>query len=168
MDIVLGIPVLPSIPTLVVEVLIFLAMVWAMETLVFGPIRAAWAERDRRIQEGLSASNESRGELEQARAEVQRILSEARQRAQSEIDAAVGRASRVRDDLVEQATEEFRRLVEAAQQDISQERERAAGSLRDRVVELSLLAASRVTGQAYSEPQVREVAAAVVSREGLR
>src|SRR5919205_3886508 len=137
MGAVLAIPVLPSIPTLVVELLIFLAMIWAMETLVFGPIRAAWAERDRRIQEGLNASNESRGELEQARAEVQRILTEARQRAQSEVDAAVGRAGEVRDQLVEQATEEFRRLVDVAQIEIAQERERAAATLRDRVVDMA-------------------------------
>jgi F-type H+-transporting ATPase subunit b len=165
---VLAIPVIPSVPTLVVELIIFLAMVWVMERLVFEPIRAAWAERDRRIQEGLNASSESRGELEQARAEVQRILTEARRQAQSEVDAAVARASQVRDQLVEQASEEFRRLVDVAQVEISQERERAAASLRDRVVELALLAASRVTGQTYSEPRVREVAAAVVSREGLR
>jgi F-type H+-transporting ATPase subunit b len=167
MNVVLAIPVLPSIPTLVVELLIFLAMVWFMERFVFTPIREAWSERNRRIQEGLAASNESRTELEQARAEVARILSEARSQAQAEIDAAVARAGRVRDQLVERATEEFRRLVDAAQADIERERETAATTLQTRVVDLALLAASRVTGQAYTAPAVREIAAAVVSRESL-
>jgi F-type H+-transporting ATPase subunit b len=168
MSVVLAIPVIPSIPTLIVELAIFLAMIWVMETFVFAPIRAAWAERNRKIQEGLAASNESRSELEEAREDVQRILGEARSQAQSEIDAAVARAGRIRDQLVEQATEEFRRLVEAAQAEIAVERERAADGLRARIVDMALLAASRVTGQSYERPEVREIAAAVVSREGLR
>ena len=167
MGAVLAIPVLPSIPTLIVELVIFLAMVWFMESFVFGPIRVAWAERERKIQEGLSASTESRSELEEARAEVQRILSGARGQAQSEIDAAVARASKVRDELVAQATEEFRRLVDAAQAEIAAQREQAAASLHNRIVDMALLAASRVTGGRYEEPRVRELAAAVVAREGL-
>ena len=167
MGVALAIPVLPSIPTLVVELLIFLAMIWFMERFVFVPIRGAWAERDRKIQEGLAASNESRSELELARGDVQRILSEARGKAQSEIDGAVARAGQVRDRLVEEATAEFRRLVDAAQGEISSERERAAAGLQGRIVDMALLAASRVTGETYDRPDVREIAAAVVTRERL-
>jgi F0F1-type ATP synthase membrane subunit b/b' len=69
---------------------------------------------------------------------------------------------------VANAAAEFRRLVDDAQTRITAERERTAGQLRDRIVDLALLAASRVTGQTYAEPRVRELAAAVVSQEGLR
>lgn len=162
-----SIPVSISVSTLVVELLIFLLMVYLMETLVFNPIRHAWAERDRRIQEGLAAATVSRDEAEAGRAEVLRILSEARREAQQSIDTATARGDQVRDDLVAQATAEFRRLVEGAQGEIAAQRERTAGALQGRVVDLSLLAASHVTGRPYNEPQVRELAATVVSREGL-
>jgi F-type H+-transporting ATPase subunit b len=160
-------PVSISVSTLVVEVVIFLLMVWAMESLVFNPIRTAWAERDRRIQEGLEASTESRDEAEHARQEVERTLLEARRQAQSDIDAATQAGDRARDELVAQATAEFRRLVDAARVDIGAERDRTAQALPDRIVDLALLAASHVTGQTYSEQRVRELAATVVSREGL-
>jgi F-type H+-transporting ATPase subunit b len=163
----LSIPVSISLSTLVIELLIFLATVWIMERLVFTPIRTAWAERERRIQEGLNASNQSREEVEQARAEVQRLLSEARQQAQQQMDAAVQDSAQLRDDLVARASEDFRQQVDAARGTIAQERESAAANLQNRIVDMALLAASRVTGESFDQPQVRELAAAVVSQEGL-
>jgi len=160
-------PVSISIPTLVVELVIFLATVYLMEILVFSPIRAKWAERDRLIQEGLSASNLGREEVEQARAEVIRILQEARREAQRQIDEVTAEGNHRRDELIAQATAEFRREVDSAQQQIRAERDHSAGELRDRIVDIALEAARSVTGQSYAEPQVRELAAAVVSREGL-
>lgn len=164
----LSIPVSISLSTLILELLIFLGTVWFMELLVFRPIRTAWAERDRRIEEGLNASTQSRDEIAQARAEVQRILADARHQAQQQIDTAVAAGARTRDQLVERATEEFRQQLDAARQQIRAEREQAAASLQNRIVDIALLAASRVTGQTFDQPQVRELAASVVSQEGLQ
>jgi F-type H+-transporting ATPase subunit b len=164
----LSIPVSISLSTLIVELLIFLGTVWFMELLVFRPIRIAWAERDRRIEEGLNASNQSREEVQEARAEVQRLLTEARHEAQQQIDSAVAAGARVRDELVAQATEEFRRQLEAARGQILQDREQTAASLQARIVDIALLAAARVTGQSFDQPQVRNLAASVVSQEGLQ
>jgi F-type H+-transporting ATPase subunit b len=161
-------PVSLSVPTLIIEVVVFLSLVWAMEAWVFNPIRGAWADRDRAIQEGLAASSQSREDAEQARASVRRILAEARGKAQSQIDQATAAAGTLRDQLVAEATEEFRRLLDKARQDIAAERERTAETLQGRIVDIALLAATRVTGQRFDQPQVHELAAAVVQREGLR
>lgn len=160
-------PVSISLGTLVIELVIFLVMVYAMETLVFNPIRQKWAERDRSIQEGLTASTGSRDEAEEARVEVGRILQAARQTAQREIDQATTAAGRERDRLLAEATEEFRRIVAEARDGLIREREESAAALRGRIVDLALVAATTVTGQTYDQPRVRELAAAVVQREGL-
>ncbi|MGI8968859.1 MAG: ATP synthase F0 subunit B [Chloroflexota bacterium] len=161
-------PVSISIPTLVVELVIFLLMVYAMQVLVFTPIREHWAERDRLIQEGLNASNEGRDEAEQAQQEVRRVLIEARQEAQRSIDSVTAEGNETRDELVSQATAEFRKQVDAARADISREREESAAALQGRIVDIALQAASSVTGQTYNEPRVRELAATVIQREGLQ
>jgi F0F1-type ATP synthase membrane subunit b/b' len=96
-----------------------------------------------------------------------RILQEARREAHRQIDEVTAAGNRQRDELVTAASAEFRRQVEAAQQQIRAERERSASELRGRIVDIALEAARSVTGQSYAEPQVRELAAAVVSREGL-
>ncbi len=160
-------PVSISLPTLVVELVIFLLMVYAMQTLVFAPIRQKWAERERLIQEGLAASTEGRDEAEHARSEVQRILRDARREAQEQIDKATAAGNRVRDEVVQRAQTEFRRQLDAARDSIAAERERSAAALRDRIVDIALEAAATVTGETYNQPRVRELAAAVVQGEGL-
>lgn len=161
-------PVSISIPTLVVELVIFLLTVFMMERLVFDPIRKAWAQRDRMIEEGLRASSNSQEDVQRAREEVQRILQEARRDAQRQIDRATAEGSKTREDLVARATAEFRSQVERARGEIQEMRDRTASGLQQRIVDLALLAASRVTGQSFDQPQVRELAATVVEREGLR
>lgn len=161
-------PVSISIPTLVAEVVIFLVMVGVMERFIFTPIRNAWAERDRSIQDGIAASSRSREAAEKAREDVARTLAEARQSAQARIDEGIAEGSRERERLVEQATDEFRRLLDAARREVATERERSAAALQDRIVDIALEAASRVTGQRFDQPQVRELAAAVVASEGMR
>lgn len=161
-------PVSVSIPTLVIELVIFLATVWLMQFLVFEPIRTAREKREKAIQEGLAASTTSQEEAQRGAEQVREVFAEARRGAQSEVDAAAARGNAIREDLVAQATEEFRRLLDAARKEISQDRERSAARLRERIVEISVLAATKVTGQSYDQPQVRELAAAVVEREGLR
>lgn len=161
-------PVSISLGTLVVELIIFLLTVFIMEALVFTPIRRAWAERDRQIQEGLASSSESRDEAERARREVQEILAEARRQAQGEIDQAAAAGNAVREQLVAEASARFRQLVDEARAQIAQERERSAAALENRVIDLALLAASHVTGQSFNEPNVRQLAATVVQQEGLR
>ena len=161
-------PVSISLPTLVVEVIIFLMMVGVMERFVFSPIRNAWAERDRSIQEGIAAAEKSREAAERAKKEVERILMESRQTAQREIDEGIAAGNRQRDESLREATEEFRRLLEAARREVAGERERSAAALQYRIVDIALQAATRVTGQTFDQPQVRELAAAVVAGEGLR
>jgi F-type H+-transporting ATPase subunit b len=159
-------PISVSIPTLVIELLIFLGMVGLMERLVFTPIRQAWRERDAAIQAGLEASTLTRDEAEEARAEVNRILRQARQHAQAAIDAAIAEGDKVRAAKIAEATEEFQRLVTEARIEIQAEQAQAAAQLRQWVVDLALEAAARVSGQSYDDPEVRELAAAVVGREG--
>jgi F-type H+-transporting ATPase subunit b len=160
-------PVSISLPTLLIEAVIFLGMVWVMEMLVFNPIRKAWSERDRLIQEGLASSTEGRDEAVHARTEVRRLLAEARQQAQRQIDEATAAGTRIRDEMVAQATAEFRRLLDEARGRIARQRQKDAEALERRIIDIALEAARAVTGQSYDQPQVRELAATVVSREGL-
>jgi F-type H+-transporting ATPase subunit b len=160
-------PVSISLPTLAVELVIFLVTVFMMERLVFDPIRRAWAERDRLIQEGLQASSSSQEDMQRAREEVQRILQEARRQAQGAVDQATAEGNTVREQQVQQATAEYRSMVDEARQRIAQTRDQTAAGLQQRVVDLALLAASHVTGQSFDQPAVRQLAAAVVQREGM-
>ncbi|GEM_PF-2296052 len=160
-------PVSISVPTLIIEALVLLGMVWLMEATVFGPVRRAWRERNQQIEAGLRAVGETRDETAEARDEVRRILTEARREAQRILDEVSQEGASLRAQQIEEATAEFQRLVGEARVQIQSEQAQAAAQLRDLVIDLALEAASKVTGQTYATPQTRELAAAAVAREGL-
>jgi F-type H+-transporting ATPase subunit b len=159
-------PISVSIFTLIVELFLFLLMVYLMERLVFSPIRKAWRERDAAIQAGLQASTDTRAEAEKARDEVRRILTDARLEAQSTIDAITAEGQRYRAQQVEQAQAEFNRLVQEARDQIEAERAQAASTMKDLIVDLALEAASKVTGRTYADQETRRIAASVIESEG--
>lgn len=160
-------PISVSIPTLVIEALIFGGVVWIMEVFVFAPIRKAWRERDEAIQAGLSASSDTRAEADESRDAVRQVLMRARQEAQAAIDVAVAEGNTVRAEQIAEANAEFQRLVNDARVQIQAEQAQVAAQLQDRAVDLALAVASRVTGTPYDTPETRELAAAVVGREAL-
>lgn len=160
-------PVSVSVPTLVIEALIFLAMVFFMEKLVFAPIRRAWRGREESIQAGLLASGETRNEAQGAREEVRSILTAARREAQRAIDEVTAEGNRLRGTRIEEATAEFQRLLDEARSQIRNERAQAAQQMRNLVVDLALEAAARVTGGSYGTPEARRLAASVVEQESL-
>lgn len=160
-------PISISLSTLVLEVVIFLVMVWLMERLVFNPIRTAWRERNQAIEAGLVASTATRDESEEARREVRRILSEARRDSQKSLDEARAEGELLRAQRVEEATAEFQRLVAEARVQIQAEHARAGAQLKHLVIDLALEAATKVVGQPVAAPEARQVAAAVVSRAGM-
>ncbi|HEV3312554.1 MAG TPA: F0F1 ATP synthase subunit B [Chloroflexota bacterium] len=158
-------PISFSVPTLLVELGIFLGMVWLMELLVFNPVRNARREREANIQAGLEATTATRDEAAEAREEVRRILNQARREAQASLDEVTSEGARLRSERIREATEEFQRLLTAARIDIQAEQAQASAQLRDMVVDLAVEAASRVTGHSYATPETRELAASVVQRE---
>ena len=160
-------PISISVSTLLIEVAIFLAMVWVMDRLVFTPIRTAWRERDDAIQAGIEASTSTRDEAEEARREVRRILSEARHEAQRTIDEVRGEGEQLRAQTIDGATAEFQRLVNEARVEIQAEQVQAATQLRDVVVDLALEAASKIAHKSIDDANARELAAAVVTQARL-
>lgn len=160
-------PVSISVPTMVIEAVILIGMVWLMEVLVFSPIRKAWREREQSVQSGLEASVAVREEAADVHEEVRRILSEARRQSQRSIDEVTTEGERLRAERIAEATAEFQRLLNEARVEIQAEQAQAAAQLRNQVIDLALQAAAKVTGRSYDEPETRQLAAAVVGRESL-
>jgi F-type H+-transporting ATPase subunit b len=130
--------------TLIVQMLVFIVLIWFTMTFVWPIILGAMDERSRKIAQGLAAAEKGEQELAQARDRAEGIVREARERANQIIDQAQHRAN----DLVEQAkgtaSTEGQRLVAAAQQQIELEATRARESLRREVGQIAVIAASKL------------------------
>jgi F-type H+-transporting ATPase subunit b len=130
--------------TLIVQMLVFILLIWFTMKFVWPMILGPMDERSRKIALGLAAAEKGQQELAQAKDRAEAIVREARERAGQIIDQAQHRAN----DLVEQAkgtaTSEGQRLVDAAQQQIELDTSRARESLRREVAGIALSAASKV------------------------
>jgi len=130
--------------TLIVQMVVFAVLVFAVMKWVWPLILDAMHERARKIAQGLAAAEKGEQELAAARDKAEAIVREARERANQIIDHAQHRAN----DLVEQAkgaaSSEGARIVAAAQQQIDLEATRARESLRREVASIAVQAASKL------------------------
>jgi F-type H+-transporting ATPase subunit b len=138
--------------TLIVQMLVFIILIWFTMKFVWPIILGAMEERSKKIAQGLAAADKGEQALAQARERAEAIVREARERATQIIDNAQHRAS----DLVEQAkgtaSTEGQRLVAAAQQQIELEASRAREMLRREVAQIAVQAASKLL-QREIDPQ---------------
>jgi F-type H+-transporting ATPase subunit b len=133
--------------TLIVQMIVFALLVYAVMKWLWPVILNAMDERQRKIAQGLAAAEEGERELAAARGKAEAIIREARERANHIIEQAQHRAN----DLVEQAkgtaSTEGARIVAAAQQQIELDTTRAKESLRREVAGIAVGAAAKLLGR---------------------
>jgi F-type H+-transporting ATPase subunit b len=130
--------------TLVVQMVIFVILIWFTMKFVWPMITRSMEERSKKIALGLAAAEKGQAELSQARTNSDAIIREARERASQIIDHAQHRANELIDQAKATATQEGQRLVAAAQQQIDLEAHRAREALRKEVAELAVSTASKL------------------------
>ena len=130
--------------TLVLQSIAMMIFVWFCMKFLWPPLMKAMDERRERIAEGLAASDRAEKELETAKAEVDRQIAEARDKAGEIIDQASQRQAQIMDQAREEATSERKRQVSAAEADIAQAANQAREELRATVANLAVLGASQI------------------------
>ena len=135
----------------------FLIALFVLKRYAFGPIQKLIDERRERIRRSIE-------EAEEARAEARRILEEHRKlvgQARSEGEQILAEARRVADAQRERVKEETeadrQRRLEETRRQIEAETHRALGQIRAEVAELTLVAASKVTGKVLDEDDHRRL-----------
>jgi F-type H+-transporting ATPase subunit b len=130
--------------TLIIQMLVFATLIWAVMTFAWPKILGAMEERSRKIAQGLQAADQGQQSLAQAQVRAEEVIREARERATHIIDQAQKRATELVEQAKGQANAEGARLVAAAHSQIELETTRARESLRKDVAALAVNAASKV------------------------
>lgn len=130
--------------TLVVQMVVFILLIWFTMKFVWPLILGPMNEREQRIAHGLAAAEEGEKELVAARDKADAIVREARERANQIIDHAQHRANELVEQAKGTASSEGARIVAAAQQQIELDTNRARESLRREVAGIAVTAASKL------------------------
>lgn len=130
--------------TLFGQTIAMVVFVWFCMRYIWPPLTAAIEARQREIADGLAAAERGRSDLENAKAEAEKIVAAAREQARSIVDQANTRASDIVEEAKAEGEAEKRRTIESAQAEIDVERNRARDELRERVAEIAISGAEQI------------------------
>jgi F-type H+-transporting ATPase subunit b len=130
--------------TLIVQMIVFALLVWAVMKWLWPVILDAMDQRQRKIAQGLAAAEEGERELAEARGKADIIIREARERANQIIDHAQHRANELIEQSKGTASSEGARIIAAAHQQIVLDTARAKEGLRREVAGIAVGAAAKL------------------------
>lgn len=130
--------------TLVIQMAVFVLLVWFTMRWVWPHIIGAVDERSRKIAMGLAAAEKGKDALVEAEQRSEAALREARERAHQIVEQAQRRANEMIEQAKGAAAAEGQRIVTAAQHQIELEAARVRESLRKDVARLAVETASKL------------------------
>lgn len=130
--------------TLIIQIIAFIALIWFVNKVLWGPLSKLMEDRQKKISDGLSAAEKGKHELELAEQRAKDALKEAKSQAQVILGQAEKRGSEIVEDAKVKATEEADRVKAAALAEIEQEVNRARENLRKEVAALAVSGAEKI------------------------
>jgi F-type H+-transporting ATPase subunit b len=135
----------------------FLIALWVLKRYAFGPIQKMIDDRRDRIRRSLEDAEEAREEARRLLEEHRSLIGQARSEGE-QILAEARRVAEAQRERVKEETEADRnRRFDETRRQIEAETQRALGAIRAAVAELSLVAASKVTGKVLDDADHRRL-----------
>jgi len=130
-----------------VSIVNFLVILYLLRRYLWGPILTVLANRAEKIREGLAMAEAAKVEREKMKAEVERLLADARRDAQAISERMTKAAEAAAAEITTQAKAEADRIRERGREDAKQLHDQALAQLRSELAGMVVLAASRVLGR---------------------
>ena len=137
--------------TFVVEIVVFLVLLWLLARYVFPPLLRALEARQQLIAQSLQEAEKARQEAERSRASEMAEMAEARTKAQEILDRAQKLGEQLREELRQRGEAEQQAMLERARAELQREREQAVAELRRQVADLVVMATTRVLQEELDE-----------------
>jgi F-type H+-transporting ATPase subunit b len=140
------------VPGLMVWTIVcFLIVLYVLKRFAFGPIQKVIDERRERIRQSLEEADHARDEARRLLEEHRSLIGKARQDAEEILVEARRIADSQRERVKEETEADRQRRLEETKRQIEAETARALDAIRAQVAELSLMAATKVTGKALTD-----------------
>ncbi len=151
--------------TFIGQIVVFLTLLFLLKKYLYGPLNDLMEARSRKISEGLAAADAGKQARARAQAEVKGQLKEARAKAQEILTAAGKRAAEIEEETTNKARVEAGKILDAAREEVNAELNKARQELRKEVADIAMLAAERVLQVELDETRHAGLIDEVVARE---
>ena len=139
--------VTPDIGLLVWTGISFGLLYLILKKFAWGPILGAVNEREQSIKEALEAADKAKKDMENLKADNEKILNEAKAEKEALLKEAREIKSKLISDAEDEAKTKAKKMVEAAKTAIQNEKNSAMNELRNTVVDLSVGIAEKVISE---------------------
>jgi len=135
----------------------FLLTLFVLRRYAFGPIQGMLDERRERIQRSIEEAEHARTEARKLLEEHRALIGQARGQAEEILAEARKVADAQRQRVREETEADRQRRLEETRRQIEAETQRALGQIRAEVAELTLVAATKVTGKVLDDADHRRL-----------
>ena len=130
--------------TLIIQMIVFLILVWFTMKFVWPPIATALDERIKKVADGLAAADKAKAELSNANKRVEDELAKSRTETASRLADAERRAQAIVEEAKAKALEEGNKIIVAAKAEAEQQSIKAREALREQVAVLAVKGAEQI------------------------
>ena len=155
-----------DIGTVIFSIVTFALLAVLLRLFLYKPVLAMLDKRRQAVNEALDQAERTRIEAEKADERLQEKLNATRLEADRIISEARSRAEENTAALLKQAKEDAERISAQAVADIALERERALAELREQTADLALLAAEKALTSTLTEEQQQKLLDSFVEQVG--
>ncbi|WP_461533234.1 F0F1 ATP synthase subunit B [Sinomicrobium sp.] len=132
-------------------VLVFVILLVLLKKYAWSPILGAVKDRETSINDALAAAEEARKEMQNLKADNERILKEARAERDMLLKEAREMKEQIIADAKTEAQEQGNKIIAQAKSTIENEKKAALSELKNQVASLSLEIAEKVVKQEFSD-----------------
>lgn len=143
--------------TIVVEMVGFVLLLLLLKRFLWVPVTNYLEQRQRDIAQTYDKVEHTRQEMERLRSEYEQRLANIEAEARAQIQEAVKEAQQVREQILAEARQQAEKMIRDAEETIRYEREQALAEMRAQVVELTLLATSRILQESVDDARHRKM-----------
>jgi F-type H+-transporting ATPase subunit b len=143
--------------TIVVEMVGFVLLLVLLKRFLWAPVTGYLEQRQRDIAQTYDKVEQTRQEMERLRDEYEQRLANIEAEARAQIQQAVKEAQQVREQILAEARQQAEKMIRDAEEVIRYEREKALAEMRTQVVDLTLLATSRILQESVDDARHRKM-----------
>ncbi len=141
----------PDVGLLFWTLVSFIILYLILRKFAWGPILAAVKEREESIKAALDAADNAKKEMENLKADNEKILNEAKTERETMLKEAREMKSKLISDAEDEAKIKAKKMVEAAKTAIQNEKNSAMNELKNTVVDLSIGIAEKLISEELAD-----------------
>jgi len=155
-----------NIGDIAATLIVFIVLMLLLKKFAWGPLMGVMQQREDLIASEIETAENSRLESQKMLDEQRSLLKDARTQAQEIVENAKKQGEVSREEIITTARAESGRMKEAAVLEIANERDKAISAVREEVVALSVLAATKVLEKEISEEDNRQLINETIAKAG--